>query len=488
MLTVRHLMVGASFLSILAATASVAWIDPGTWWHVRSGEWMVTYGRILSHDEFSWTVHGHPWTNQSWLAEIAMYLIWRAAGFGGLSLAVGVLVTLAFGLAYLQTEGSVYLRSLTVLLAALASGVHWLLRPEIATLLLTSGFAYVLHEFRWAHSNRLWLLPPLMAVWVNLHGGFVIGFVLLGGVLVGQTADWLLGTRAPGVVGRRDVARLAATALACVAAALLNPYGPAILVLPFHLVSNSSLGFFQEWMSPNFHSGATQPFAALLLLTFAAVGLSGRRIDLTDLLLYLGFAYLALFAARNIALFALIVPPILTRHAAPALQHIAARYRALAPVLDPRAPSGRSSPLLNGAFALAMVATAAIEVAGPFRMSVDQAAIRNQMPVAAVKAVQAMRPLGPMFNADIWGGYLIWTLRAAYPVYIDDRLDLYGDARMREYLGIMQGQKGWRALFSRAGIRLIIVPPWVPLASILRHEPAWKQIYADSTAVVFTRP
>jgi hypothetical protein len=489
-LTVRHVMVAATFLGIFAA-ASGAFLDPDTWWHLRAGEWMIDHGRILTHDPFSWTRLGRPWLDHSWLAQIAMYALERATGFGGLSLAVAGIVTLAFVFVYLQTEGSVYLRTFTVLLAALASGVHWLIRPEVVSLLLTAGFAYILHRFRWTGINRLWLLPPMMVAWVNLHAGFIAGFLLLGGTLAGQIGSRLFGLRDQGTVRGSGVAWLAATGVACGAAALLNPYGARLLVYPFQTASIPALGeFIQEWASPNFHLAATQPFACLLLATFAAVGLSERRIDLTDLVLFAGFAYLALFAARNIALFALIAPPILTRHAAPALAKAAEWRPSLAPILDARSSSSLPTPRLGRLnWSLLAIIVVFVVVRGiiALRVTANELALRNGLPVRAVAAVRETLPQGRIFNPYDWGGYLIWKLYPRDRVYIDGRTDLYGDAFVREYFRLISGQDAWRLRFAEMSIRTVIINSGAPLATSLRNEPGWTQLYRDSIASVFVR-
>lgn len=489
-LTVRHLMVGAAFAAIFAAAAR-PFLDPDTWWHLRAGEWMLDHGRILTQDPFSWTRLGRPWIDHSWLAEISMYALWRTAGFGGLNLAVAAIVTLAFVFVYLQTEGSVYLRTFAVLLGALASGVHWLLRPEVVSLLLTAGFAYVLHRFRWTGINRLWILPPAMVAWANLHAGFMAGFLLIGGTLIGLAGSRPLGLSGPGTVGGREVRWLAVAGLACAAAALLNPYGWRLLVYPFQTASIPALGqFIQEWASPDFHLATTQPFACLLLATFAAVGLSERRIDLGDLALFAGFAYLALVATRNIALFALIAPPILTRHAAPALASVAERRPALAPILDGRSPAGPTPPRLarlNWGLLIIIVGFAVARGLAATHVTTAELAARNGLPAAAVDAVGRALPPGRMFNTYDWGGYLIWRLYPDQRVYIDGRADLYGDAFVRQYFGMISGQDDWRRALAGADVRTVLINTAAPLADLLGREPGWTRRYRDSIASVFVR-
>jgi hypothetical protein len=279
--------------------------------------------------------------------------------------------------------------------------------------------------------------------------------------------------------------------VACGAAALLNPYGARLLVYPFQTASIPALGeFIQEWASPNFHLAATQPFACLLLATFAAVGLSERRIDLTDLVLFAGFAYLALFAARNIALFALIAPPILTRHAAPLFARVAEQRPSLAPILDPRSPSSPLTPRL-GRLNLSLLAVIVVFVMArgmiALRVTADELALRNGLPARAVAAVETTLPSGRIFNPYDWGGYLIWKLYPRRHVYIDGRTDLYGDAFVHEYFRLISGQGAWRLRFAEMGIRTVIINSAAPLATSLRNEPGWTQLYRDSIASVFVR-
>jgi hypothetical protein len=109
------------------------------------------------------------------------------------------------------------------------------------------------------------------------------------------------------------------------------------------------------------------------------------------------------------------------------------------------------------------------------------------MPVGAAEYIRRTQPPGPLFNSYGWGGYLAWTLYPAYPVYIDGRTDLYGDALVRQYLQIVAAQAEPQAALDREGIRLVVIETESPLAAELRRAPAWRQGYADSLASVFER-
>ena len=125
--------------------------------------------------------------------------------------------------------------------------------------------------------RSLWLLPPLMVLWVNLHSGFAIGFIFLGCAIIGEFFNLLLTARrdnkdksnpAGSVLGP-----LLAVSIICVAALVVNPYTTRMLLYPFQTAGISALEqSIQEWASPNFHGRETWPFLLLLCATFAAVG------------------------------------------------------------------------------------------------------------------------------------------------------------------------------------------------------------------------
>jgi len=93
-----------------------------------------------------------------------------------------------------------------------------------------------------------------------------------------------------------------------------------------------------------------------------------------------------------------------------------------------------------------------------------------------------------MLNHYNWGGYFIWQLYPEYPVFIDGRADVYGDAFMDEFFSLywVQG-KDWQAMLERRGIRMVVLPPDAPLVTALKEVPTWRQAYADTQAVILTK-
>ena len=492
----RTLVVWITFLAVFAMAAAFA-VDTDTWWHLRAGEWMVENRQILQVDLFSHTRYGEPWYYPGWLVEIPMYWIYMLAGPGGLNLWTAGIVTLAFAFVWRVQSGSPYLRAFITVLGAAASGVYWAARPYLLTFLLAAVYLWILESWRWRddlrYTRRLWLLPALMVVWANSHGGFFAGFLLLAVYLAGEAWGWLsasvlrrrqaVSLPPDGVNHAKRLRRLGLVSLVTLLAACLSPVGPRLLLYPFQTVEIAALqAYIQEWQSPDFHNLAMQPFLWLVLLSLGAVGASRRRLALTDFLLLAGFGYLGFTAARNIALFALAALPPLSRHSAAALAALgrALRLKPLEGETPPRLR--RLNLVLLGAVVLAVLA----RTLPVLPQAANDAHFRQQFPAAAAEAVAQAAPPGKLFNSYNYGGYLVWALRA-YPVFVDGRTDLYDDEIIGEWLSALRAEPGWEQILHQRQIGVVLIEPETPLAAALANHPGWEEIYGDDRAVVFRR-
>jgi hypothetical protein len=112
----------------------------------------------------------------------------------------------------------------------------------------------------------------------------------------------------------------------------------------------------------------------------------------------------------------------------------------------------------------------------------------KEFPAAAASFLMSSRPPGPLLNSYNWGGYFIWKLFPDYKVYIDGRADLYGDTFMDDFAATyyLKG-KAWQDPLSKSDIQTVVLPPDAPLTLALRRLPSWKEVFADSQAIVLTR-
>ncbi len=476
-LTIERAAAVIIFLLLFALAVRIP-ADSDMWWHITSGEYTLTQGMIHA-DPFSFTMAGQPWINHSWGAQLVLYGAWTLAGSVGLALYTAALATAGMYVIYRMSSGSVYLRAFALVLGAATAAVFWSPRPQMFSFLLSAVALYLLRDYARHGRDRLWWIVPLMVLWVNLHAGFSIGFILLGGYVAGEALTGLFVRDARAFHWGRARRLLIVTAVS-VSALVLNPYGLQIYGVPFQTVSIGALQeYIQEWNSPNFHERHTWPFIALLLALLGAVGAGSRRLTWADFGLLSVTIFMSLTAGRNIALFAVVATPALTDHLDAAL---AERGWALRTVQ-------RTTPRM-ARLNLALVALVALGALLKIVLVLDTQAVRAAqaqfLPLEAVAYLETARPDGPVFNSYNWGGYLIFAA-PQYPVFVDGRTDLYGDAFLTKYLAAATGAPAWRETLDSYGVRLVIMEAASGLARALRAEPAWTLAYEDSLAAVFTR-
>ena len=478
----NRLVTWITFLAVFAMAMRPS-LDSDTWWHLRAGEWILEARAVPQTDSFSYTRLGADWRYPGWLVQAPMALIYRWFGAGGLNLWTALMATLAFIFIWRRLSGGVFLRAFVTILAAAAAGIYWAARPYLVTFLLTAVFLWILEGYRWDQPDgvtgkkRLWWLPVLMIVWANSHGGFITGFILLGVYGLSGLKDLLVARTA---LRESKFLRLVWVGAWMILAVCLNPSGPVMLLYPFKTVSIGALGqYIQEWQPPDFHSAQVQPFVWLLLGLIGSLGISRRRIALSDFLLVAGFAYLSFNAARNIALFALAAPLVITRHAAPVMESLAR----ISGLRSGSAIPNRRMQRLNWAILGLIVLAVLIKTATAISAEANLTEIRKTMPVEAVNFIRSTRPPGRLFNSYNWGGYLLWEL-PEYPVFIDGRTDLYDDEMVEEWLRVVRAETGWQTTLDQWDVRLVLVEAETPLAEKLAQE-GWELLYQDGMAVVY---
>jgi hypothetical protein len=496
-LSTQNLLVAIVFIAIFTMAVRVP-ADTDTWWHLRSGQYIVENLTIPTTDPFSHTRADQLWIDHGWLAQIFWYGLYALGGWAAMALALAVLVTLAFWFVWQQIEGNVFVGAFSMVLGAIVSSVVWAARPQLITFVLTAVVAFLLHRFK-RHEGRLlpWL-PLIMLGWANVHGGFAIGFMLMLAYLVGEAVNHFTKHKDDPVVSWSRLKYLLGVFVISLAVVAINPHTWRMWVYPFQTVGIDALrDFIQEWQSPNFHLPYVQPFALLLLLVIAALARTGRQADWTDLALVALWTGLALFASRNVAIFGLVIAPILARYADLAWTRQwrvwgysrvpFSQATAMVQNTNLGLKTQNSKLVLNWVLLGLIVIAALIKIAVPLTPKANLKAEQDSLPYEAVEFIRQYQPPGPLFNSYNWGGYLIFKLWPDYPVYIDGRTDLYDDAFIRRYLSVMVVDEGWEQVLVGDGINLILVESNSTLAKFLKLDPNWTELYQDEMTVVFTR-
>src|SRR5947207_3467324 len=184
----RSLFDPTQLLTLAMFTAVVAFstitrLDPDLWGHVRFGRDIVTAGAVMRSDPYSFT-SDRPWVNHEWLAEVLMYGAYAAAGPSGLiALKAAILVALVALVAWASQPWSpppvaFQFLVLWTVVAALPWAV--MVRPQLFSFLLFTLLLILLTEADRGQWPGLVAVPVLMAFWVNVHGGWIVGIGTLG--------------------------------------------------------------------------------------------------------------------------------------------------------------------------------------------------------------------------------------------------------------------------------------------------------------------
>jgi hypothetical protein len=460
-------------------------------------------GRVPAVDIFSFTKAGQPWFAWEWLSDVLMAVVHEHSGLAGIVLASLVLLGATSGFVYritLRESGHRVIAIILTGLAMAASTVHWLARPHLVTPLLASVFCCVLNRTeRNERSVLLCILPLLTILWVNLHGGFFVGIVLLITYGIGVAIEELRhGRRSNAWVRARPYLR---TAVACALASLVNPYGYHLHVhVARYLGASFYLQRISEFQSIDFHSFTAAYVETLLVLAIAAAVWHIGKGRWVQVLLLLSWSHLALFSARNIPIFAVVAAPGIGLAMREWLEYASScwplewpgRFGASLAELETELRvvaegNARGRWHLVPPFGLLLLAFL-LAHPGPVKF-LQSEFDQNRFPVDAATFL-AQKEYGPsvrLYSSWQWGGYLIYRLWPSLSVFDDGRTDFYGPPFVEEGLRAWDACPDWSNIFERYRVNAALLPGDSALASVLRERRDWKPVYQDRIAVLFER-
>ena len=455
--------------------------DADFWFHLKTGQYVFQHGQTPHTEPFSFTFNGLPWVAHGWLSGTFFYAVYSAIGLYALIFIFAILAALSFWIVLKNTQAHPYIIAFAMLLGVWAALPNIGVRPRVFTLLLASIFIVILNNYaRRGAGRQIWLLVPLMVLWANLHGGFVIGGALIGLSIVGVVLDALTTGEKLRAVWPR-LRTLGIVLVACFLAAIVNPYGIAIYEPARRAMSSSVYSrVIVDWVSPNFHQPEMLPLLVLILLSITAFALSPKRIKPSELLLFVATLFATLKAQRNMLLFAVVAAPLLARYAQYWIDSTT-----LSRMLT-RSGSATRQPALV-VLSVIMLLPLPLFVA---RLSATAYAApqqqRMKVPIKAVEYIRTNQLTGNTFTfPSIWGGYVIWEL-PSNPVYIDGR-DVYPEQFVDEYVEMIRGRADWQGPFARYGVNLVLISPGSLLARQLDGMNAWERVYQDEMSSVYKR-
>jgi len=457
--------------------------DPGR--HITIGKYILQTLTIPTHDLFSYTMAGQPLTPHEWLAQVAYGAGYMALGLNGVVLIAAVLIAATVTLIYreiLRHTTSPLFSLGFGLLAAAATMIHWLARPHLFTFLYVALWTPRMSRLARGEVVPLIHFPVIMLLWANTHGAFIAGFVIWGAYLAEALWFYFTQPQKPDPKIARNLLVAGGTSFL---ATFINPVGWRLWTTSADYITNRYLvDLTSEYRSADFHQPGAWPFIILLMLALFAMSRAWKKLPLAEVLLLTGWAFLGIYSARNIPLFAIVTAPILANYCQPIIQRISLFQK-----ID-RQVSALERQLRGFLWPLvAILFVSALLLSGHKLDAQKQGYKFNpvEFPVEASNWLEQNPQAGNMYDYFPWGGYLIYRFWPEQRVFIDGQLDFYGEEFTREYKQILSADEGWEDLVAQYDIAWMLIPPDEPLAILLRTDPGWARLYEDQTAVIFRK-
>ena len=488
-LDLPHFFTIAIFLTMLIAAVQPV-TDPDFWWHITTGNWILSHHTVPHQDLYTFTVNDHRWITHEWLSEVVLALLYAAGRLPLVSLTLGAVTAAGFLLVYLAIDRRVnfVIAGLALALGVAAANPIWGPRIQMITFALSALTYLWVKRFCEGRGRALYFLPAVMLIWVNLHAGFVLGYAILGVALLVEGMRYLL--RRPGSMALPRLRAMTVILAASIGVAILNPNGWDIYLYPFQTGgSPEQQRLIVEWFSPNFQMSQIWAFEAMIFLIIGGLALS-RRIELRQFLLLLIGLGLALHSVRNLSLFMLVAVPALADYAQQVRERLSWRWPLRVKKTTP------ITFVANVIMVLALVGVVALASVPSLVQRVDGKLVARDFPIKAADFLVQHPAPGRMLNAYGWGGYLIFRLYGhtpPQPVFIFGDAALSGDQLLRDYDHLQSLGSDQARLLERYHINWVIFHAGDPIITELRQDHnasghlGWFELHTFDNATIMMR-
>jgi len=464
-------------------------------WHLKTGEYIVKLGDLPQGDIFSFTYLNQPWVLHEWLFEVVLYSMFAWLGPFGVKLLTATLAMAALGITYATLKRFTATPSVAFALL-LAACVPFSLgispRPQLITYVFFASFLYILLNYKYFQASRyLFALPLLMVIWVNAHGGYLAGIMLLGLFVACEWANYLIFSERDSK-RKHQLLQLTISAAATTIASAINPEFIGHWLYPFQVAGMDVTRQISEWKSPGFQDWGTRSYLLIVMAFFISYTYMLRKPDLTEFIIPAFFMLLGFAAIRHVPLATLTLAPFIAialpqnnlaeTHAA---WHRTKLWQLYKKWIGGGKQVGHGEHWLN--WLLLLIIAIGLTMYYPVYNARTENQINAILPVKAADFIKRAGITGHMFNSYNFGGYLIYRLYPDQKVFIDGRADMYGDHFVNEYVKIAKVQPGWEQAFDKYNIDYVITGLNEPLSQLLRMRGDFRLVYADAHHSVLVR-
>ncbi len=489
----RNIFLLFLFLMVVFLSAASEIRSTDIWFNLKSGLVMADRGEILKKDIFSFTRYGAEWNNRLWLFQFLLGVVFKKFSWTGLVILRALSFTVLFFILlcrYIEKETFPVIIAVAFL-ALLCIMPRILLRPELVTFLFLACIFYIVEKFLYENKNFLYFIPLIFVLWVNMHGLYVLGFIVLFFAL--------LDTFASDVKKARFVAVIIAVS---VLALFVNPFGINGVTVPFKqyaMLSKDSIFSNIAELMPLVR--AVKSLKTLIAVTTVSVlaviaafllvcgFIERKKIDIFHVLIFAAFFYLAVKANRNIALFSVILVPVIAHN----IESIEEKIRKglnftvflIAFVL-----------LFSGGYLLAKD----INMFSEFYKNGKEKYIFSKLIYSPAQPADFVfsENRGWKIYSDklLFNNYYLWKFGPKRKVFCDGRLEIYGGDFFKEMLNSIKNKKSFYAYINKYGFNALVfsyIRPYYSdnegkiyqrLADIY-FDAEWEIVYLDKFFIVF---
>jgi hypothetical protein len=475
--------------------------DPDLFGYLAYGRLFVQGGGVTTTDPFAYTSQGFHWVPFEYIAQI---LLWTSydhfgpLGLIGLKCLVGGAAIYFLYVAVRTASDDPIVWVPVFLLSTAVVSRFFLFRPQLFTFALFALFVSCLFGFLTRRGGPLWILPPAMLLWANLHGGFVAGLGAIGLAVLLRICGNLNAAGSGPRSAFEGTRPLLWTLAACAAASFVNPQGARLWLYVLREISHdTNRRYVAEWGPVSFR-GDVWSATALTLSAVTLVGLGWlaargeRRLDAEEssrLLFRIQpwqwvvscgpLVAMAYGSVRHV--------PIATIWAAPVIALLASAVK-----------SSKAGPVFRGlwaafaSFAVASIGlTVAYVIANPRPViATGGRVLGSKHPCRAVAFIRGNGLAGNLYTPLWWGSYITWELYPAIRVSMDGRnISLFPDGMVAENLRFYSRDVSASDLDVplRYNTDLLLVPSDSAVLGLARTDPRWQPLYADDDSALFAR-
>jgi hypothetical protein len=440
------------------------------WFYVRIGKDILQTGAVPTVDTLSYTYAGTPIVEQPWLSSVIFWLAYLLGGATLTFLLRGICIAIAYALIWTlmhETGAGTKLATLLTILLGFSSSTNWSMRPQMFAYPLFAITLWLLWRWQNGRPKFMWILSLAVLLWANLHGSFILAFVLMGSALV---------------FGAGDRKQLAVWFSLSLLATLINPRGIFVWQFVLDTLNSQSVQLYAaEWQPPVNVGWQMNIFFDWLLLFIPLAAISPRHLSLLEWIWFLGFGWLALSGLRNVIWFMFIMAVL----SGALLGELLRSFKREAVIGN---SNSTFNYLLSGLiFLLPLMMLPGIRESWwndsppPYHEATT--------PMKATEWLEAHPDLpGPLFAEYTFSSYLTFALPSR-PVWIDNRFHVYPLEHWENYQTISSAKPQWEDLLDKDKVNLLMLSQTSQpsLIQAVEESNEWCEQYRDKTAVIFSR-